>query len=789
MESLLLLLSFLPLQDAPAPSLEDRLATMAGELDRRREELHVPGCSLAVVKDDRVVLARGFGLADVEQKTPVTPESLFAIGSSSKAFTATLVGMLADEGKLSWDDPIAEHLPYFALGIRDAPEGESATLRDLMCHRTGFIRGDILWASGRASREEILRTFARAEARAAFRKEWHYNNIMFLAAGEAAGVAAGKSWDELVRERLLEPLGMRDSNTSVLVAQKDPRLALGYRWDEEESRYVHLPMRVIDNCAPAGAINSNALDMARWLRFQLAGGEIEGRRLISAANLNETRTPQMVMSASAGYGLGWMLTDSKGRREVAHGGNIDGFTAEVAFLPDQGVGLVLLANVSASSLMGEVHALVWDALLEASAPPPAAASGVDGIARYLGNYVANFAQFRDATFQVVEKNGHLAIDVPGQMVFELQDPDGEGKWAFRITDQIAVSFDSDESGQVVGLRMYQAGMVFEVPRSGVAIPPEVAEADVTRFLGAYTHPVLKADFVVLIDHGRLAVDIPGQGLFHLHAPDANGVWLFRATTELGLRFDAEPDGRVPSLTFHERGTLTECPKLGADQQVPLPTAEALLALRRGAERGAALAALKGVRAEGVVRLPECGIEGKYALAMSGADRLRQEVDLAPFVRMVDVQRGSEYLSDTDITPFEAASPEEADHSRRTSLCAMLGDWTGLWTDVKPLRVAELEGRSCVVAELVAPDVAATSAWLDLETGDVLRLETSVPLRGMGRLPQIYDFGDWREVGGLRFPFRQSATNESTGVVIAELCTVRSGLELGDADFAFAPLGE
>src|SRR6185503_1455426 len=196
-----------------------------------------------------------FGLADVEAQRAVTPETLFAIGSTTKAFTATLVGMLADEGKLTLDDPITKHIPWFALPI-DGKKNEQVTLRDLLSHRTGFARMDVLWAGGKATREEVLRTAVRAEPMAPFRKKFLYNNIMFLAAGEACTAVTGHTWEELVRTRLFEPLGMRSSDLSVTEAQHDPRLAMGYKWNADTQTFEHLPIRDLVAIAPAGAINS-----------------------------------------------------------------------------------------------------------------------------------------------------------------------------------------------------------------------------------------------------------------------------------------------------------------------------------------------------------------------------------------------------------------------------------------------------------------------------------------------------------------------------------------------------
>ncbi len=500
------------------PTRAERLDFLERALEQKRVELHIPGFAIALVQGDELTWAQGFGLADVEAERPVVPETIFAIGSSTKAFTATLAGMLVDEEKLAWDAPITEYLPDFRLAIRSDDPDAWVSLRDLLSHRTGFSRGDILWASGKVGAPTILATVLRAEPWAGFRQEFPYNNVMFLAAGEALAKVTGKPWGELLSERILAPLGMRDTNASVALAQKDPRLALGYVWDEEEERFEHLPMRALDTIAPAGAINSNVLDMARWVRFQLGRGAFEGRRLISEEAHAATWTEQIAMPPSGGYGLGWFLRTWNGQRVVEHGGNIDGFGAQVALLPDSALGYVLLTNVSATPLQGGSMELVWNALLgdlggEAGAAPAERAP-------YLGTYLANFGALKDAKLTVLEQNGKLAVDVPGQMVYTLKEPDAEGKWYFELTSQIAVSFERSAEGQVTALKMYQAGLVFEAPREGVLIPAEIDLDEARRFLARYHDPALKADVTVLIQNNRLAVDVPDQMVYELHAPDA-----------------------------------------------------------------------------------------------------------------------------------------------------------------------------------------------------------------------------------------------------------------------------
>ena len=219
-----------------APTLAERLDRLAAEFDRNRIDLHVPGAVLAIVRGEEVIFARGFGVADVEKKTPVTPDTPFFIGSATKAFTATLVGMLVDEGRMQWDDPVEKYLPEFKLKVQSKDPNDRATLRDVLSHRTGFTRMAFLEINTGLSSDEILRRASSAEALAPFRQRFLYNNVHYLAAGSAAGVAAGTSWHALMKARILAPLGMTATRTSVREAWNDPRTARGYWWDEAGQR-------------------------------------------------------------------------------------------------------------------------------------------------------------------------------------------------------------------------------------------------------------------------------------------------------------------------------------------------------------------------------------------------------------------------------------------------------------------------------------------------------------------------------------------------------------------------
>jgi CubicO group peptidase (beta-lactamase class C family) len=289
-----------------------------------------------------------------EQGRPdrVDEHTVFAAASLTKSFTAAAAGILVDRGKLAWDTRVAELLPGFALSDRYVTE--HVTLRDLLAHRTGVERGDWLRHSGQNDRAEVLRRMRFLGMDAEFRGAYLYNNLAYLAAGEAVAARAGIPWDAFVRREIFAPLGMSRSTTSVCQLAGMGNVATPHERIGEAARPV--ARLNLDNFAPASAVNTSAADMARWIRMELAGGVYEGRRIISdtaLAEMHAIQQPMRIRKTTAnwypeirflGYGLGWVVQDYRGEKLLRHSGWIDGFRSDAALLPGKGFGLVVLTN-------------------------------------------------------------------------------------------------------------------------------------------------------------------------------------------------------------------------------------------------------------------------------------------------------------------------------------------------------------------------------------------------------------------------------------------------------------
>ena len=318
----------------------------------------VPGTAIAIVRNDSVIYARGYGVRQVGATQSVDERTVFAIGSSSKAFTAAAAAMLADEKKLSLDGQASLYFPGFQLA--DPYASRELTVRDLLSHRSGLARGEMVWYGSGYDRDEIVRRVRFLQPTWSFRSQFGYQNIMYIAAGQIVAHTAKTTWDDFVRERILAPLGMTSSTTSIRQLAGGQNLASPHA--EVEGVVKTVNWRNIDNAGPAGSINSTALDMAQWVRLQLARGTIGGKRLISEKMIDEMHTPHTIVPVDTGarrsnpythmqaYGLGWFLQDYRGKLVVQHGGNVDGMTALVGMMPEERVGIVILSNMNGSGM-------------------------------------------------------------------------------------------------------------------------------------------------------------------------------------------------------------------------------------------------------------------------------------------------------------------------------------------------------------------------------------------------------------------------------------------------------
>ncbi len=468
----------------PSGQYTKALSDIEAFVEKRRGELGIPGMSLVIVKDNQVIYMKALGYKDFEKKIAVTPDTQFAIGSATKAFTALSVLMTADEGKLSLDDSPKKLLPYFKM--YDAETDKNITIRDLMCHTSGLNRTDLAMITGKLNRAELIQVAAQAKPTAKLREKFQYQNIMFAAAGELVTQAQKTPWERFVPERIFAPLGMTNSNMSMKQMEKAKDHSFGYDYNFDTKETIKAPFRDIDEVAPAGSINSSARDMAEWLRFVMNGGTVNGKRLVSERGYDEWLKPQMKMnpSGTVNYGLGWMLRDWKGHKVVEHGGNIDGFNSLVAMIPEKKLGFVMLTNVTASSLGNDIMPVIWSNILgeqKTETPKPATTdtpkpTGDSMAAKQLvGRYTPPGSE--NAVIEIKDADGKVTFNIPGQQPYALS-PKTDGSFSLSpLPDTYFLTPKRDAAGKLTAVAVTQPEGTFEFKLAAVANKPEISVED------------------------------------------------------------------------------------------------------------------------------------------------------------------------------------------------------------------------------------------------------------------------------------------------------------------------
>ena len=353
------------------PRWVDQLAEIERLIETVRVDWEVPGLAVAIVRGDQLLLAKGYGVRTLGGQDPVDADTQFVIASNSKAFVTAALSILVSEGKLKWEDRARDYLPELIL--HDDVATREITIRDLVSHRSGLgtFSGDLLWYGTRYSPAEILSRVRHLPPVTTFRNRYGYQNLMFIAAGQIVERVSGQSCAAFVQQRILDPLGMTRTTTSVTAF--DDNVATPHNASGGTLR--PLPHGNVDNCWGACGLNASAGDLSRWLRLQLARGTWDGQPVLAADQVWEMWQPSIALPVSeeaarfnptrqfSAYGLGWAISSYHGRRVIGHGGGLDGMISQTAFLPEEGWGVVVLTN-SESPVSTILRDSILDIVLE-----------------------------------------------------------------------------------------------------------------------------------------------------------------------------------------------------------------------------------------------------------------------------------------------------------------------------------------------------------------------------------------------------------------------------------------
>lgn len=774
-----------PQADAAAPAdLAARLAAVEKFVEERRQQLGIPGLSLVIVKDDRVIYMKGLGHKDFERKVPVTPDTLFAIGSSSKAFTAMLVAMAADAGKLSLDDPPKKFLPYFKL--QDPEADAKITLRDLLAHSSGLNRTDLAWVSGALNREEVIRVTATARPTAKLREKFQYQNVMYAAAGEVVGRVEGSTWEKLIAERILKPLGMKSSNTSVAEMQKARDFSFGYVYEEGTKETRRVPTRDLPAIAPAGAINSSARDMAQWLRLMLGGGVFEGRRLVSEKGFEELVKPQTKIQGPVSYGLGWFLRDWKGHKVVEHGGNIDGFNAQVALMPDQRLGFVMLTNVSASPLPASAMNTVWTNLVgdpnAPTRPAPAAAAAAAAtdpaskIENEVGEYLLEVANMK---FTVAVKEGKLTMSVPGQPTYALENVGGR-RYKLGALDGFFATFraakDNPQETEIY-LEQPQGNHTLKKVKAADATTASASGASaeyagpLKEVVGTYEPQQMgRPPVTVEVREGKVTLVVPGQDPYPLVEREKDVLGATNLPEAYSIIVRRDPAGKVAGLTLKQPGAESLWERV-VEFKSPL-TVDELMAKAVAAVGGeAALRRHKTMRVTADVDLLHQGVSGEAVIYARAPNAYGQEVQLKALGKKIGWFReffdGATAAGEGSFMPFDPKTGKELEETRIASDFYAPLNWKTLFKTVEIKKMAKVGEEDAYVVLFTPEKGSPVTQYISAKTFLLLR-QDSIATSDTVSMPVTEAFSDYRSVDGVMIPFQRVQNSVGMGDTVMKI---------------------
>ncbi len=772
-----------------------KLAAIAKAIETKRGTLHIPGAALVIVKDDKVIYTKTFGLRDVARKLPVTPNTLFAIGSSTKAFTAMTAMMSVDDKKFALSDSPKRYLPYFKL--RDSDADAKITISDLLCHRSGLDRTDLPFYSTKLTSEEIIRVAGLAKPTAKLGEKFQYQNVMFVAAGEIVAKVQGKPWTEVVAERILVPLGMTDTNISVPQTLLAADHSLGYSYNEEKKQLKLLPMHDISCAAPAGAINSNVKDMAQWLRLMLNNGVFNGKRLVSESSFAELSKKHMTVGGGMDYGYGWFVHDWHGHKIVEHGGNIDGFNAEVALMPDQHLGFVLLTNVSASPLAGDAQGIVWDNIVgDPTKKNDSVGSLAADAAQEVGAYTLEKAKL---TIKITLDKGVLNANVPGQPTYPLKNVGGRRyQLGSPAPDGFFMTFRPTKEDPK------QSEMFLEQPQGSVVLTKEMlvdpeaekkasaktAEANakysgpLKELLGSYDNPDQSQSYEITVGEGKVVLigpaKIPRALVQKAGTPkDHYQIEGLPDGAELAVRRDAT--NKVIGLTL----TITPETKIELKpfaKFVPPFSVDVLMAKMIAAMGGEdMLKKHQSMVTKFTMTLENQGLTAQGLIYARAPNQQTSETTFYALGKPIFMQRdyfdGKEGGNESSFAASEPKSAKATARSLAESDFYAELNWKKRYKTTLIKKLADVAGEQSYVVEKTDDKGETTTDYISTKSFLLLRRDT---IQSGQPLTDI--LSDYRSVEGWMIPFKRTQTIPGLGETILTVTDLEFDIALPESIF-------
>ncbi|MBK7704247.1 MAG: serine hydrolase [Acidobacteria bacterium] len=762
----------------PSTDLTKALETIESKTDARRKELGIPGMSLAIVKDGKVIFAKGLGFKDFEKKIPVTPDTQFAIGSATKAFTALSVLMSADEGKVDLDASPRQYLPYFKM--QDPETDKNMTVRDLLDHSSGLNRTDLAMITGKLTRQELIQVVGGAKPMAKLREKFFYNNIMFAAAGEVVAQTQKTTWEKFVPERIFKPLGMTNSTMDLTEMQKAKDYSLGYEYNFDTKETRRLPFRSIDQVAPAGAINSSARDMTKWLDFVMNGGSVDGKRLVSEKNFDEWTKKQMNVTPNGkiAYGLGWFVREWNGMKVLEHGGNIDGFNALVAMIPEKKLGFVMLTNVSGSSLGSELMPIVWENIL-GNPNAPQEVSG-DAMAKEVGKYRMEAAGF---DIEVKLENGKLVAVVPNQPTYALENVGGRKYRLAGAPDGFFATFKDDS-------------MFLEQPQGNYTLPkagaPTVAgnTEGLKELIGKYQVDKGAATVEIKELDGKVALVVEGQQPYFLAEKSKDVYRMNPLPDDFSLKVKRSENGKVAAIVLVQPQGEPTFNRIdsNADATTKISVDELMAKSIEAIGGEANWRKIKSRVMTLDLDIVNQGMRGSATTYSKFPNKSATETSMTALGKVIakgfdyfDGTGGQEVFTFSEVEKYSGKRLEDA--RINNDILAPL-NWKTNYKTVEVKGIEKVGEEECWAVEFTPEkgtkftDLYSVKTFLLLKRRGVIPSSTSD-----NSLPYSIEFSDYREVDGIKISFRSLNSTPTTGEMISTVKTVKHNVEIDDKMFA------
>jgi CubicO group peptidase (beta-lactamase class C family) len=755
------------------------LAKIEEKVEARRKELGIPGMSLVIVKDDKVIYMKGLGYKDFDNKVPVTPDTQFAIGSATKAFTALSVLMSQDEGKLSLDDSPKKYLPYFKM--YDPETDKNITIRDLLSHSSGLNRTDLAMVTGKLNRSELIQVAAQARPTAKLREKFQYQNIMFTAGGEIVATVQKTPWEKFVPERILKPLGMNNTSMSMKEMEKVADKSFGYNYNFDTKETTKLPYRDINEVAPAGSINSSARDMSQWLRFVLGGGSIDGKRLVSEKGFEEWLKPQMKINASgtANYGLGWFLQKWNGLTVVQHGGNIDGFNSLVAMIPEKKLGFVMLTNVSASSLGGELMPIVWENILGKPAP-----KGVDAGAAFPPEKEAGTYRLEAAGVDIEIKwaDGKLTASVPGQPMYTLENVSGRRYKLSGAPEGFFMTFRANE----MFLEQPQGNVTLPKTGGGISTPTPTLSTEAAKpLIGVYTSETTGRQAEVKEVDGKVSMVLSGQPPYALFEKGKDAFSLSPLPDAYWIKVVRDTSGKLEKLVVVQPEGEFGYKPAGGKPPIAVEELNAKVVEALGGEANWRKLTSRVSTFE--IDLENQGVKASATSYAKAPNKSATETTMTALGKTIatgfdffDGNTGEEIYS---FAPVEKYTGKRLEDVRIGADFYGPLDWKTKYKSVDITSVTKCVDEECYTVAFTPEKGSKFTEYYSTKTFLLKRREgVQVSSTSSVEVPYTVDYSDYREIDGIKLPFKTTSFSIANGNIVTYLKTVKHNVPVDDSIF-------